>query len=118
MAHTRKRCIATMCRRIKGRETRAALTNREQGCTRSRGLWCHSSYDYDAKKQAYFKRGLNPKLKDRLATARAANYNVFANMAITQEDATVDLKAHKKRKAPSTPISGAPPPYRMVPSAS
>lgn len=74
--------------------------------------------DSDAKKQACFKRGLNPKLKDRLAIAKAANYNEFANMAITQEDAMVDSRAHKKRKAPSAPISGAPPCYRMVPSPS
>jgi predicted PolB exonuclease-like 3'-5' exonuclease len=42
--------------------------------------------DTDEKKRDWFRRGLSTKLRDRLNTVRANNYNELVNMAISQED--------------------------------
>ena len=45
----------------------------------------YASYhvDTDQKKQACFRRGLSPKLKDRLAVVRPVSYNELVNLAIS-----------------------------------
>jgi hypothetical protein len=50
-----------------------------------------------------FRRGLSTKLRDRLNTVRANNYNELVNMAISQEDCIIARQAEKKRK---TPLAG------------
>jgi hypothetical protein len=59
--------------------------------------------DTDEKKRDRFRRGLSTKLRDRLNTVRANNYNELVNMAISQEDCIIARQAEKKRK---TPIAG------------
>ena len=72
--------------------------------------------DSDPKKQDSFKRGLNYKLKDRLALARPNSYNDLVNMAIVQENAIAAHRADKKRKAPMAQSSAPPPKFRLVSS--
>jgi hypothetical protein len=59
--------------------------------------------DTDEKKRDRFRRGLSTKLRDRLNTVRANNYNELVNMAISQEDCITTRQAEKKRK---TPVAG------------
>ena len=73
--------------------------------------------DMDPKRQDRFRRGLNTKLKERLALVRPGTYNDLVNMAIVQEDAITAHRADKKRKAPATQSSAPPQRYRVVPSA-
>ena len=54
--------------------------------------------DTDEKKRHRFRRGLSTKLRNRLNTVRANNYNELVNMAISQEDCIVARQAEKKRK--------------------
>jgi hypothetical protein len=62
--------------------------------------------DTDEKKRDMFRRGLNTKLRDRLNTVRANNYNELVNMAISQ--------AEKKRKTPVAGPSAQPQRFRIV----
>jgi hypothetical protein len=54
--------------------------------------------DTDEKKRDKFRRGLSTKLRDRLNTVRANNYNELVNMAISQEDCITARQAEKKSK--------------------
>jgi predicted PolB exonuclease-like 3'-5' exonuclease len=54
----------------------------------------------DEKKRDHFRRGLNTKLRQRLNTVRANNFNELVNLDISQEDYIVAHLAEKKRKAP------------------
>jgi hypothetical protein len=54
--------------------------------------------DSDEKKRYSFRRGLNTKLRERLNTVRADNFNELVNLAISQEDCIVAHRAEKKRK--------------------
>jgi predicted PolB exonuclease-like 3'-5' exonuclease len=45
--------------------------------------------DTDEKKRDSFRRGLNTKLRERLNTVRANNYNELVNVAISQEDCII-----------------------------
>jgi predicted PolB exonuclease-like 3'-5' exonuclease len=56
--------------------------------------------DSDEKKRDRFRRGLNTKLRERLNTVRADNFNELVNLAISEEDCIVAHRAEKKRKAP------------------
>jgi hypothetical protein len=56
---------------------------------------CHA--DTDENKRDRFKRGLSTKLRDRLNTVRANNYNELVNMAISQKDCITTCQAEKKR---------------------
>jgi hypothetical protein len=70
--------------------------------------------DTDEKKRDRFRRGLNTKLRDRLNTVRANNYNELVNMAISQEDCTTARQAEKKRKTPVAGPSAQPQRFRIV----
>jgi hypothetical protein len=56
--------------------------------------------DIDEKKRDRFRRELSTKLRDRLNTVRANNYNELVNMAISQEDCITARQEEKKRKTP------------------
>jgi hypothetical protein len=64
--------------------------------------------DTDEKKRDKFRRGLSTKLRDRLNTVRANNYNELVNMAISQEDCITAHQAEKKRKTPMAGPSAQP----------
>jgi hypothetical protein len=52
--------------------------------------------DSDEKKRGPFRKGLNTKLRERLNTIRADNFNELVNLAISQEDCIV-LTRQKRR---------------------
>jgi hypothetical protein len=68
----------------------------------------------DEKKRDHFRRGLNTKLRERLNTVRAVNFNELVNLAISQEDCIVAHRAEKKRKAPTTGPSALPQRFQIV----
>jgi hypothetical protein len=70
--------------------------------------------DTDEKKRDRFRRGLSTKLRDRLNTVRANNYNELVNMAISQEDCITARQAEKKRKTPMAGPSAQPQRFRIV----
>jgi hypothetical protein len=70
--------------------------------------------DTDEKKRDRFRRGLSTKLRDRLNTVRANNYNELVNMAISQEDCITARRAEKKRKTPMVGPSAQPQRFRIV----
>jgi hypothetical protein len=70
--------------------------------------------DTDEKKSDKFRRGLSTKLRDRLNTVRANNYNELVNMAISQEDCITARQAEKKRKTPVAGPSAQPQHFRIV----
>jgi hypothetical protein len=73
---------------------------------------CHA--DTDENKRDRFKRGLSTKLRDRLNTVRANNYNELVNMAISQKDCITTCQAEKKRKTPIAGPSAQPQRFRIV----
>jgi predicted PolB exonuclease-like 3'-5' exonuclease len=64
--------------------------------------------DSDEKKRDCFRRGLSTKLRERLNTVQADNFNELVNLAISQEDCIVAHRAEKKRKAPMSGPSAPP----------
>jgi hypothetical protein len=70
--------------------------------------------DTDEKKRDRFRRGLSTKLRDRLNTITANNYNELVNMAISQEDCNTSRQAEKKRKTPMVGPSPQPQRFRIV----
>jgi hypothetical protein len=70
--------------------------------------------DIDEKKRDRFRMGLSTKLRDRLNTVRANNYNELVNMAISQEDCIIARQAEKKRKTPMAGPSAQPQRFRIV----
>jgi hypothetical protein len=70
--------------------------------------------DTDEKKRDRFRRDLSTKLRDRLNTVRANNYNELVNMAIAQEDCITARQAEKKRKTPVAGSSAQPQRFRIV----
>jgi hypothetical protein len=70
--------------------------------------------DTDEKKRDRFRRGLSTKLRDRLNTVRANNYNELVNMAISQEDYITARQVEKKRKPPMVGPSAQPQRFRIV----
>jgi hypothetical protein len=58
--------------------------------------------------------GLSTKLRDRLNTVRANNYNELVNMAISQEDCIAARQAEKKRKTPVAGPSAHPQRFKIV----
>jgi hypothetical protein len=70
--------------------------------------------DTDEKKRDRFRRGLSTKLRDRLNTIRANNYNELVNMAISQEDCITSRQTAKKRKTPVAGSSAQPQRFRIV----
>jgi hypothetical protein len=70
--------------------------------------------DTDEKKRDRFRRGLSTKLRDRLNTVRANNYNELVNMAIYQEDCITARQAEKKRKTTVAGPSAQPQCFRIV----
>jgi hypothetical protein len=70
--------------------------------------------DMDEKKRDGFGRGLSTKLRDRLNTVRANNYNELVNMAISQEDCITACQAEKKRKTPMAGPLAHPQCFRIV----
>jgi hypothetical protein len=70
--------------------------------------------DTDEKKRDRFRRGLSTKLRDRLNTIRANNYNELVNMAISQEDCITARQAEKKRKTTVAGPSAQPQCFRIV----
>jgi hypothetical protein len=70
--------------------------------------------DTDEKKRDRFRRGLSTKLRDRLNTVRANNYNELVNMAISQEDCITARQAEKKRKTTVAGPSAQPQRFRIV----
>jgi hypothetical protein len=58
--------------------------------------------------------GLSTKLRDRLNTVRANNYNELVNMVISQEDCITAHQAEKKRKTPMAGPSAQPQRFRIV----
>jgi hypothetical protein len=70
--------------------------------------------DTDEKKRDRFRRGLSTRLRDRLNTVKANNYNELVNMAISQEDCITAHQAEKKRKTPVAGPSAQPQRFRIV----
>jgi predicted PolB exonuclease-like 3'-5' exonuclease len=70
--------------------------------------------DTDEKKRDRSRRGLSTKLRDRLNTVRANNYNELVSMAISQEDCITARQAEKKRKSPVAGPSAQPQRFRIV----
>jgi hypothetical protein len=70
--------------------------------------------DSDEKKTDRFRRGLNTKLRERLNTVWADNFNDLVNLAISQEDCIVAHRAEKKRKAPMAAPSAQAQRFRIV----
>jgi hypothetical protein len=70
--------------------------------------------DSDEKKRDRFRRGLNTKLRERLNTIRADNFNELINLAISQEDCIVAHRAEKKRKAPMSGPSAPAQRFRII----
>jgi hypothetical protein len=70
--------------------------------------------DTDEKKRDRFRRGLSTKLRDRLNTVRANNYNELVNMAISQEDYITARQAEKKRNTHVAGPSAQPQRFRIV----
>jgi hypothetical protein len=70
--------------------------------------------DTDEKKRDRLRRGLSTKLRDRLNTVRANNYNELVNMAISQEDCITARQAEKKRKTPVAGPLAQPQRFRIV----
>jgi hypothetical protein len=70
--------------------------------------------DTDEKKRDRFRRGLNTKLRDRLNTVRAHNYNELVNSAISKEDCITARQEEKKRKIPMAWPSTQPQRFRNV----
>ncbi|GJN40012.1 hypothetical protein PR202_gb29173 [Eleusine coracana subsp. coracana] len=74
------------------------------------------SVDLEAKKRAAFRRGMNPALKEKLTWQTMRTFNDLVNAAIVQEDAYRKVQNdNRKRKAPTTGNTAAPPPkHRLV----
>jgi predicted PolB exonuclease-like 3'-5' exonuclease len=70
--------------------------------------------DTDEKKRDIFRRGLGTKLRERLNTVRANNYNELVNLAISQEDCIMAHMAEKKSKAPVVGPSTQPQHFRIL----
>ena len=70
----------------------------------------------DPKKQDRFCRGLNTKLKDRLALVKPTMYNERVNLALVQEDAITAHRADKKQKAPMMHPGAPAQKYRVAPN--
>jgi hypothetical protein len=70
--------------------------------------------DSDEKKRDRFRSGLNTKLRERLNTVRADNFNELVNLAISQEDCIVAHRAEKKRKEPMAAPSAQAQRFRIV----
>jgi hypothetical protein len=70
--------------------------------------------DTDEKKRDRFRTGLSTKLRNRLNTIRANNYNELVNMAISQEDCITARQAEKKRKTPMAGPFAQPQRFRIV----
>jgi hypothetical protein len=70
--------------------------------------------DTDEKKRDRFRRGLSTKLRDRLNTVRANNYNELVNVAISQEDCITARQTEKKSKTPMAGPSAQPQRFRIV----
>jgi hypothetical protein len=54
--------------------------------------------DTDVKKMDRFRRGLDPKLYEKLNTIKTNNYHEIVDLAISQEDAIKKVENAKKRK--------------------
>jgi hypothetical protein len=72
--------------------------------------------DSDEKKRDMFRRGLSTKLRERLNTVRANNYNELVNLAISLEEYILAHRAEKKMKAPMTGPLSQPQKFRIVSS--
>ncbi|XP_072146351.1 uncharacterized protein [Setaria viridis] len=71
--------------------------------------------DTDDKKQDRFRRGLSLKLWEILNPIKVKTYNELVNLAISQEDCIMALKADKKRKAPMPSPSAPAQKFTLVP---